>query len=214
MSRIPHPLRFACTLLGTLVLAGVVTFCVPLTREYRCDRKTNACTYATVFVGRTRLEHHALTSLSSARVDMVQTFPASPEFRVWIVFRDGEWLACAYPTRSEAEEEVRTIRQFEQTADLSHFVAVCSSRVGHWIVWGSIPVFGYLFVSLLSSVVGPPRAANDKHLDPPAAPPLGEQPQRSASRNESSCCHHRHSNASIWRAAPASSAAIINCDTG
>ena len=160
MSRIPHLLRFACTLLGTLVLAGVITFCVPLTRECRCDRQTNACTYSTGFLGRTRREHHTLTSLSSARVDIVRTFPAS-EYRVWIVNPDKEWLACAYPTRSEADEEVRTIRQFEQTAESSHFVAVCSSSVGHWIVWGSIPIFGYLFVSMLSGIVGPPRAAND-----------------------------------------------------
>ena len=160
MSRVSYSLRIACTLLGTLILVGVVTFCVPLARECRCDRQTKACTYATVFLGRTRLEHHTVTSLSSARVDMVRTFPA-PEYRVWIVHQDGESLACTYPTRSEAEEEVRTIRQFEQTAESSHFVAVCSSPVGHWIVWGSIPVFGYLFVSLLSGVVDPPRAAND-----------------------------------------------------
>jgi hypothetical protein len=160
MPRLTHTLEVSSIFIGTSVLAGVLALDVPLERQLRCDRQTNTCAYTTAFLVRTRREHQPVSSMLAPRVDRSSSFLDSG-YNVWVDHKYGQWQVGNYPTAAEADEVAGSIREFEQTPDSPHLVVGYSVVRDVWLLWGSVPAFGYLLVKILSGIVGKRSAADD-----------------------------------------------------
>jgi hypothetical protein len=151
MARLTHPLLLGSLFIGMISLAFLLAFDVPLESQLRCDRQTNTCTYSRFFLGRTQLEHQPLGSVAAARVSRAGVLPG---YNVWSGSSYGKWFLGTYSTADEADKLVQQINQFEQAREPGHLLIAYSFAKSYWLLWGSVPIFGYLLVELLSGIAG------------------------------------------------------------
>jgi hypothetical protein len=154
MPRLVRPILFGGLFIGMIILASLLAFGVSLERQLRCDRQANTCTYTSFFLGRTRREHQPLGSIAAA-FSRAGALPGSG-YNVWLGQSYGKWFLGRYSTNDDAETVVRKINQFERARESPPLVIAYSFVTGYWLLWGSVPVFGYLLVELLSGIVGGP----------------------------------------------------------
>jgi hypothetical protein len=154
MPRLTHPIFLGGFFIGIIVLASLLAFDVSLERRLRCDRQTNTCTYTRFFLGRTQLEHQPLGSIAAA-FSRAGALPGSG-YSVWLGQSHGKWFLGRYPTDNEAETVVRKIDQFQHARESPPLAISYSSVAGYWLLWGSVPIFGYLLVELLSGIARGP----------------------------------------------------------
>jgi hypothetical protein len=153
MSRLTHPLLLGGLFIGIIVLALLLAFRVSLESQLRCDRQTNTCAYTRFFLGRTQLEHQPLGSMTPAWVSRSGALSGSG-YNLWIGHSHGNWFLGTYSTADDADQVIRQIKQFEQARESPHLVVAYSFAAGYWLLWGSVPIFGYLLVELLSGIAG------------------------------------------------------------
>ena len=158
MPRLTHPLFLGGLFIGIIALASLLAFDVSLERQLRCDRQTNTCTYTRFSIGRTQREHQPLGSMAAA-FSNAGALPGSG-YDVWLGQPYGKWFLGTYPTSNEAETVVRKINQFEHARESPPLVIAYSSVTGYWLLWGSVPILGYLLVKLLSGLAGRPSTAH------------------------------------------------------
>jgi len=158
MPRLTPPIFLGGLCIGIIALASVLAFDVSLERQLRCDRQTNTCTYTRFFIGRTQREHQPLGSMAAA-FSKAGALPGSG-YDVWLGQPYGKWFLGTYPTSNEAETVVRKINQFEHARESPPLVIAYSSVTGYWLLWGSVPILGYLLVKLLSGLAGRPSTAH------------------------------------------------------